>query len=67
MKLDGVDELAVAAFDHHLVFAEVGRGEKFETFGHAFDLDAVILPDAEDVVLFRIVLPDAGGLVVDCR
>ena len=67
MELDGVDQLAVGAFDHHLVFAEVGRGEQFEAVGHAFDLDAVILPDAKDVVFGRVVLPDAGGRVVACR
>ena len=60
MKLDGVDHLTFAAFDHHLVFAEIGGGEKFKAFGHAFDLQTVILPDAQDVVFGRVWLPDAA-------
>jgi hypothetical protein len=65
VKLDAVDQLAFGAFDHHLVFAEVGCGKQLKAFGHADDLDAVVLPDAEDVVLAGVVLPDARHLVVD--
>ena len=64
MELDGVDQLAVGVFDHHLIFAEIGSGEQLEALGHAVDLNAVVLPDAEDVVFFGVILPDARFFVV---
>ncbi len=64
MKLDAVDKLAVIPFDHHLIFAEVGRCQQFETFRNTYDLDAVILPDAQDVIVRRIFLPNSGTLVI---
>ena len=33
MELDGVDQLALGALDHHLVTAQIGRGEKLKTLG----------------------------------
>ena len=47
VKLHRVDKLPVRAFDHHLVPAEIGSGEELETFGHAIELQTVILPDAQ--------------------
>src|SRR6185503_10603486 len=48
MKLDRVDQLAVSALHHHLVAAEIRGCEKVESFGNAIELQAVILPDAQD-------------------
>src|ERR1043166_75953 len=65
VELDGVDELAVGALDHHLVAAAVGVGEQPEAFGHAVELEAVVLPDAQRVGRGRAVLPDAGASLAD--
>src|SRR5215213_9632550 len=48
MKLDRVDQLSTSALHHHLVAAEIRRREKLESFRDAIELQAVILPDAQD-------------------
>src|SRR5689334_13499711 len=48
MKLDRVDQLPVSTLHHHLVATEIRRGEQFETFRDAIELQPVILPDAQD-------------------
>ena len=65
VELHGVDELPVAAFDHHLIAAEVGGGEKFEMFGDMIELQSMILPDAQDAGFDGVILPDAGFAVAD--
>src|SRR6185295_18151054 len=49
MKLDRVDQLAIAAFDHHLVAAEVRRRQQLETLRHAIELQSVVLTNVQDV------------------
>src|ERR1051325_8189549 len=48
MKLHRVDQLPVRALHHHLVATEIRRREQLETFRHAIELQAVILPHAQD-------------------
>ena len=48
MKLDGVDELALAALDHHLVSAKIRRREQFKPLGDLIQLQSVILPHAKN-------------------
>src|SRR5947209_1077400 len=60
VELDGVDELALVALDHHLVAAAVGCGEQSEAFGHAVKLESVVLPDAQVQSRCRVVVPRAG-------
>src|SRR6266850_3635835 len=67
MKLDGIDQLAFGALDHHLISAEVGGREQFETGRHLIELQAVVLPDAQDASFPGVILPDAGFGVVDLR
>src|SRR6266849_978283 len=59
MKLDGIDQLAGGALDHHLIAAEVGCREQFETGRRLIDLQAVVLPDAQDARIPGVILPDA--------
>src|SRR5919199_475432 len=61
VELHGVDELPFSALDHHLVAAQVGRGEQVEARGHAVELEAVVLPDPQDGGLVRVVRPRAGA------
>src|SRR5919199_6341749 len=63
VELHGVDELPVRALDHHLVAAQVGRGEQAEAFGDAVELEAVVLPDAQDATLRSVVRPGAGAVL----
>src|SRR6266550_2432014 len=48
MKLNGIDQLAFRTFDHHLIAAEVGRRQQFESGRDLVELQAVVLPDAQD-------------------
>src|SRR5829696_2230085 len=48
MKLHGVNQLSVSAFDHHLVATEIRRSQELKTVGHAIKLQTVILPHAKD-------------------
>src|SRR5690242_3577584 len=48
MKLHGVDQLAASTLDHHLVATEIRSREQLETFRNAIELQAVVLPDAQD-------------------
>ena len=65
MELHCIDQLPARALDHHLVAAQVRGGKEFELFRHAIQLQSVILPDAKDARLFRIVLPCAGLWIVN--
>src|SRR6267378_97688 len=65
MKLDGIDQLAGGALDHHLIAAEVGCRGQFETGRHLIELQAVVLPDAQDARFFCVILPDGRFRVVD--
>src|SRR5690242_3007266 len=67
VKLDGIDELPVATLDHHLVAAEIGSGEESEAIGNVVELQPMILPDAKDARLGRVILPDAGSGIIDAR
>ena len=67
MKLDAVNRLFLVAFDHHLIFAKVRGRQQFKAFGNAFDLKPVILPDAQDVVLQGVILPDARRFGIAAR
>src|SRR6185369_725460 len=48
MKLDGVNELTIAALHHHLVAAKIRCGKQLESFRYSIELQAVVLPDAQD-------------------
>src|SRR5882724_5029169 len=55
VKLDRVDKLAVAAFDHHLVPTKIGSGEQTKTLRYAIQLQTMILPNAQHASLLRVV------------
>ena len=59
MELDRVDQLPIAGLNHHLVLAKVGGSQQFEPLRNAGNLNAVVLPDPEDIILFSIILPNA--------
>src|SRR5437764_621759 len=65
MELDGVDELIVRTLDHHLVATQVRAGQQLKPFRHAIELQSVILPDAQNATLTRVILPDTGLGIVD--
>src|SRR5215213_10892680 len=48
MKLDRVNQLPATALHHHLVATEIRRGQQFEAFGNAIELQAVVLPDTQN-------------------
>ena len=52
MKLNGVNKLTGAALYHHLVATEIGCRQQLEAFGHPVELQAMILPDAQDSCAF---------------
>ena len=65
MKLNAVDQLALGAFDHHLVFGEIGSRQQLEIIGYPVELKAVILPHAQDPSFFCVFLPDARLRIID--
>ena len=65
MELDGVDELIVRTLDHHLVATQVRAGQQLKPFRNAIELQSVILPDAQNATLTRVVLPNARLGIVD--
>src|SRR5438067_777788 len=65
MELDGVDELIVRALDHHLVATQVRAGQQLKSFRHAIELQSVILPDAQNATLTRVILPNTRLGIVD--
>src|SRR5262245_24978517 len=48
VKLHGVDQLPTLTLHHHLVTTEIRSREQLKTFRHAIELQAVVLPDAQD-------------------
>ena len=48
VKLHGIDQLPVVSLHHHLVTTEIRSREQLKSFRHAIELQAVILPDAQD-------------------
>src|ERR1043166_3353639 len=58
MKLDGINELFVGTFDHHLIAAKVRTREQLKSSRHAVELQTMVLPDAQNASLARVVLPD---------
>src|SRR4051794_22590606 len=54
VKLNRVDQLAVAALHHHLVAAEIRSRQQLKVSGHAIELQAVILPDVQNVSTLRL-------------
>src|SRR5687767_12190648 len=64
VELHGVDELAVGPLDHHLVAAEVRGREELEALWQPRELQAVVLPHAEDVALGRVVVPGVALALV---
>src|SRR5688500_13235740 len=48
MKLHCVNHLSLSALYHHLVAAEIRRRQKFESLRHAIELQAMVLPHAQD-------------------
>src|SRR5437763_15001306 len=65
MELDGVDELIVRTLDHHLVATQVRAGQRLKPFRNAIELQSVILPDAQNATLRRVVLPNARLGILD--
>src|SRR2546423_1096860 len=65
MELDRIDHLMGRSFDHHLISAEIRASEELETFGHAIELQSVVLPNAEDAGFAGVVLPNSGFRIVD--
>src|SRR5438270_437143 len=65
MELDGVDELIVRTLDHHLVATQVRAGQQLKPFRHPIELQSVILPDAQNATLTRVILPNARLGIVD--
>src|ERR1041384_7149593 len=59
MELDGVDELIVRTLDHHLVATQVRAGQQLKSVRHTVELQSVILPDAQNATLTRVILPNA--------
>ena len=64
MELNAVDQLPVVSLDHHLILAEIGRSEQLKACRNANNLNAVILPYAQDVVVRRVFLPNAGPFII---
>src|ERR1041384_5371245 len=65
MELDGVDELIFRTLDHHLIATQVRAGQQLKSFRHAIELQSVVLPDAQNATLARVILPDARLRSVD--
>src|SRR6185369_6172700 len=65
MKLDGVNQLPIAALDHHLVAAEIRRGEQLESFRNSIELQPVVLPDAENPSTPRLLWISARDVLKD--
>ena len=65
MELNAIDQLVVAAFDHHLILAKVRSRQEREAVGHAIELQAVVLPDSQDASLPCVILPDVRVRIVD--
>src|ERR1041385_1970439 len=65
MELNRVDELMVRTLDHHLIATQVRAGQQLKSFRHAIELQSVILPDAQDATLARVILPDTRLGIVD--
>jgi hypothetical protein len=57
MKLHGVNHLSLSALDHHLIAAEIRGREQVKSFGHAVQLQAMVLPNPEQARLLGVVLP----------
>ncbi len=48
VKLNRVDELVCTPFYHHLVTAEIGGCQKLEALRYVVQLQAMVLPNAQD-------------------
>src|SRR5262245_44170962 len=65
MKLDGVNELVVRTFDHHLIPAKIRARQQLKSSRDAIKLQSVILPDAQNSSFTRVVLPHLRLRIVD--
>src|SRR5437588_4866330 len=65
MKLNAIDQLALGSFYHHLVLTEIGSRQQFEIIRDPVELQPVILPNAQDAALLRVILPDARLRIID--